>query len=107
MEQMQLLMALSLYINSIRLNPLAPLVPATPEQLFGAEISREQDLEPENDYEYDFEEDIEEDRVDIEVPSAKENAPSAWNMENRIMDVDDSEESLEKRSPGEALIEPV
>lgn len=75
MEQMQLLMALSLYINSIRMNPPTVLVPATPEMLFGTGVNLEGETESSDDHESESEVDVEETPEETEVsPSTPANA---------------------------------
>jgi hypothetical protein len=91
---MQLLMALSLYLNSIKNNPVV-LVPATPEMLFGSGIS-EDEVESDDDYEYeeDEEEMLEDDEVSSSTP---ENAPSNWKSGNRVTELGDDERELVER----------
>jgi hypothetical protein len=93
--QFKLLMALSLYINTLRQHP-PTLVPATSEQLFGMEINEKQDIESDEcDYEYESEEVIEEVSEEIEVASstAKDTNP-AWDMPKRIVDLNDQQEPI-------------
>ena len=92
MEQLQLLMALSLYVNSITANP-PRLVPATPEMLFGTEYNKAEDFESELEYEYDSEEEVEDSAEAAEASSTPENTSVSW---NRISELNDSTESLER-----------
>lgn len=95
MEQMRLLMALSLYIHSITMNP-PTFIPATPEMLFGTETSEQQDNESE-DYDYEYECEDEEIIEETELSSSTSgNTSSNWNMESRIVDLDDLGDSLER-----------
>ena len=95
--QFKLLMALSLYINTLRQHP-PTLVPATPEQLFGMEINEEQDIESdEYDYECESEEVIEEVSEETELASSTAKATyPAWDMAKRVVDLDDQQKPIER-----------
>jgi hypothetical protein len=98
MEQMQLLMALSLYLNSIRNNPVGILVPATPEMLFGSGVN-EEEIESDDDYEYEYEEDEEVPEETDEIsPSTPENAPSNWKSGSRVTELGDDDAGFTDRS---------
>lgn len=86
-EQMQLLMALSLYLISIKNNPIV-LVPATPEMLFGGGVNEE---EVESADEYEYEEEEEEVLEETEVSSTPENAPSDWKSRSRVTELGDDD----------------
>ena len=93
-ERMQLLMALSLYLNSIKNNPVV-LVPATPEMLFGSGANEE---EVESADEYEYEEEEEEMPEETEVsPSTPENAPSDWKSRSRVTELGDDDGAFVER----------
>lgn len=96
MEQMQLLMALSLYLNSIRNNPVGVLVPATPEMLFGNAVNDE-DVESEDDYDYEYEEEEERSEETEVSPSTPENAPSNWKSGSRVTELADDDAGFTDR----------
>jgi hypothetical protein len=96
---MQLLMALSLYLNSIQNNPVGVLVPATPEILFGSGINEE--VEPSDEYDYEYEEDEEEEEDMLEEnevsPSTPDNAPTNWSLGSRVTELGDDDTGLANR----------
>jgi hypothetical protein len=90
-EQLQLIRALSLYINAITMNPPI-LVPATPEMLFDTEYKEEQDYQSEdNEYEYEYEEEEDSSEETGHSSSTQEKTSPSWNMGNRIIDLDNEE----------------
>jgi hypothetical protein len=94
-EQMQLLMALSLYLNSIRNNPVV-LVPVTPEMLFGSGVN-EEEVESADEYEYEEQEEAET-HAETEVsPSNPENAPSDWKSRSRVTELGDDDGAFVER----------
>ena len=96
LEHIQLLMALSLYLNSIKNNPVV-LIPATPEMLFGSGVN-EEGAESSEDYEYEYEEDDEEMLAENEVcPSTPENASSDWKSGGRVTELGDDDATLIER----------
>lgn len=88
MEQLQLLMALSLYISSIQNIPIV-LVPATPEQLFGSDF-REGEVESndgEDEDEYEYGEEAEE---------VEEQSETDWSVGNRVAGFIEQGEMIER-----------
>jgi len=95
MEQMQLLMALSLYLNSIKDKEVI-LVPATPEMLFGSEASDEEIDDEEYDYEYEEEEGEldQEDQLSLEASGS---VSLDWQSESWVTELgDDGAEFAER-----------
>ena len=97
--QFQLLMALSLYINTLQQHP-PTLVPATAEQLFGMEINEKEDIE--YDYEDESEEVVEDvvedvsEETEVASSSTAKNTYPAWDMAKRKVDWNDQWEPIER-----------